>query len=125
MSNIILTKHEHDKPKSELDNSFSFVKVLMIGVLIVVIIGVGLWRISHPYDKPSISEVSTKATIVHHMNHIDKVKKQVAADIEDTNSKHDSITKWVSETGDEIHSLQDSVNNKEQQVKDLQNQLNN
>lgn len=125
MSNIILTKHEHDKPKSELDNSFSFVKVLMIGVLIVVIIGVGLWRISHPYDKPSISEVSTKATIVHHMNHIDKVKKQVEADIEDTNSKHDSITKWVSETGDEIHSLQDSVNNKEQQVKDLQNQLNN
>ena len=111
MSNIILTKHEHNKPKSELDNSFSFVKVLMIVVLIVVIIGVGLWRISHPYDKPSISEVSTKATIVHHMNHID--------------SKHDSITKWVSETGDEIHSLQDSVNNKEQQVKDLQNQLNN
>lgn len=125
MSNIILTKHVHDKPKSELDNSFSFVKVFMIVVLIVVIIGVGLWRISHPYDKPSISEVSTKATIVHHMNHIDKVKKQVEADIEDTNSKHDSITKWVSETGDEIHRLQDSVNNKEQQVKDLQNQLNN
>lgn len=125
MSNIILTKHEHDKPKSELDNSFSFVKVLMIVALIVLIIGVGLWRISHPYDKTSISEVSTKATIVHHMNQIDKVKKQVEADIEDTNSKHDSITKWVSETGDEIHSLQDSVNNKEQQVKDLQNQLNN
>lgn len=125
MSNIILTKQEHDKPKSELDNSFSFVKVLMIVVLMVVIIGVGLWRISHPYDKPAISEVSTKATLVHHMNHIDKVKKQVEADIEDTTSKHDSITKWVSETGDEIHSLQDSVNNKEQQVKDLQNQLNN
>lgn len=125
MSNIILTKHVHDKPKSELDNSFSFGKVFMIGALIVLIIGVGLWRISHPYDKPAISEVSTKATLVHHMNHIDKVKKQVEADIEDTTSKQDSITKWVSETGDEIHSLQDSVNNKEQQVKDLQNQLNN
>lgn len=125
MSNIILTKHVHDKPKSELDNSFPVVKVVIMAVFIALIIGVGLWRISHPYDKPSISEVSTKATIVHHMNHIDKVKKQVEADIEDTNSKHDSITKWVSETGDEIHSLQDSVNNKEQQVKDLQNQLNN
>ena len=124
MSNIILTKHVHDKPKSELDNSFPVVKVVLMAVLITLI-GVGLWRISHPYDKPSVYKVSTKATIVHHMNHIDKVKKQVEADIEDTNSKHDSITKWVSETGDEIHSLQDSVNNKEQQVKDLQNQLNN
>lgn len=125
MSNIILTKHVHDKPTSELDNSFSVVKVIIMAVLITLIIGVGLWRMSHPHDKPSVYEVSTKATIVHHMNHIDKVKKQVEADIEDTNSKHDSITKWVSETGDEIHSLQDSVNNKEQQVKDLQNQLNN
>ena len=49
----------------------------MIVVLIVVIIGVGLWRISHPYDKPAISEVSTKATLVHHMNHIDRLKNKL------------------------------------------------
>lgn len=120
MSNISLTKH--DKPKTELDNSFPVAKVV-IAVLIVIVASVALW-ISHLYSEKSISDSSTKSTLVHHMNQVDKTKKQVDADINDTKSKQDSITKWVSQTGDEIHQLQDSVNNKEQQVKDLQNQLN-
>lgn len=123
MSNLILTKHPHDKPKSELDNSFPVVKVV-IAVVIVIVASIALWM-SHLYNEKSLSDSSTKSTLVNHMKHIDTVKKQVDADINDTKSKQDSITKWVSKTGDEIHKLQDSVNNKEQQVKDLQNQLNN
>lgn len=123
MSNIILTKHPHDKPKSELDNSFPIVKVV-IAVVIVIVASIALW-ISHSYNEKSLSDSSTKSTLVNHMKHIDKVKKQVDANIDDVNSKHDSMTKWVSETGDEIHKLQDSITDKEQQVKDLQNQLNN